>query len=48
VAINLLEPPYLLPDPIRLYVEGGHPHDRQFLGLWRLPLPASSTDATAP
>jgi hypothetical protein len=45
VPIHLLEPPYQLPDPIRLYVEGGHAYDRQFLGLWRLPLPASVTGA---
>jgi len=38
VPINLLEPPYSLPDPVRLYREGGHPHDRQFLGLWKLPV----------
>jgi hypothetical protein len=48
VAINLLEPPYLLPDPVRLHVEGGHSHDRQFLGLWQLPLPASTTASIAP
>jgi SAM-dependent methyltransferase len=35
--LNLLEPPYELPDPVRLYVEGGHPRDRQYLGLWQLP-----------
>lgn len=38
VPINLLEPPYVLPDPVRLYREGGHARDRQFLGLWQLPI----------
>jgi hypothetical protein len=38
VPINLFEAPYSLPDPVRLYREGGHVRDRQFLGLWQLPI----------
>lgn len=38
VPINLLEPPYSLPDPVRMYREGGHARDRQFLALWKLPV----------
>lgn len=47
VPINLLEPPYSLPDPVRMYREGGHDRDRQFLGLWKLPLPVFDLASSA-